>query len=200
MSNPFWDQKFSGEDYLLGKHANAFLVAHRHLFSPTQKVLAVADGEGRNGVWMAEQGLDVLSVDGSARGLEKARQLAAERGVSLGTELADLLEWTWPQVAFDWAVLISCHFSAPERQRVHRAMQRSLKPGGGLIVEVFHKDQLKYATGGPPSEDMLYTADMLRQDFTGLEIELLEEKVIMREKGSRFEGQAAVVRLLGRRR
>src|SRR5579859_2988118 len=96
-----WETRFAAPGYAFGKEPNAFLKAQAHLLRPGQRALSVADGEGRNGVWLAEQGLDVLAIDFSATGLAKARTLAAERNVPLRTELADVTTWQWPVEGFD---------------------------------------------------------------------------------------------------
>lgn len=106
----FWDRRYDVPEYVYGTEPNAFLVSKQHLLRPGMTALAVADGEGRNGVWLAEQGLDVLAVDGSPVAVEKARRLARARGVTLRTEVADLLDWAWPAGAFDLVVAIFIHF------------------------------------------------------------------------------------------
>jgi trans-aconitate methyltransferase len=118
------------------------------------RCLAVGDGEGRNGVWLAEQGLDVLSVDVSAIGLRKARTLAQTRGVKLETQCIDLTQWTWPQDASTAWSRSSFHFPPAHRTRMHRAMYAALRPGGVLILEAFTPAQLQYRSGGPPIREM----------------------------------------------
>lgn len=161
------------------------------------------DGEGRNGVWLAEQGLDVLAVDLSAEGLRKATALAAERGVPLRTEQADLAAWNWPEAAFDVVAVIYLHFPPEMRRRLHRAMLAALKPGGLLVLEAFRLEQLRYQaehdSGGPPKEDMLYDAVMLREDFPGAEMLDLEETTTELREGAFHAGPAAVVRGVFRR-
>jgi len=195
----FWEQRYAGEDYAYGTEPNAFLVANNKYFAPGMKALAVADGEGRNGVWLACQGLDVLSVDASANGLQKAQRLAAHRGARLRTEQVDLLAWKWPENEFDLVAAIFIHFLPEHRARMHANMLRALKPGGLLILEAFTLEQLRYKTGGPPVEEMLYTADMLRQDFAHAAILQLEETLTDLDEGPYHRGLAAVVRLVIRK-
>lgn len=192
----FWNQRFSGPDYTYGTEPNAFLVSQKKYFMPGMKVLAVADGEGRNGVWLAQQGLDILSVDGSEVGLRKAQELAKRRGVSIRTECADLTTWTWPEKKFDLVVAIFIHFPPEHRTRLHKKMLGALKPGGVLIMEAFTPAQLGYKTGGPPVKEMLYTAEMLRNDFMEAELLQQEESLTELEEGVGHRGQAAVVRLV----
>ncbi len=197
----FWDNRFAGRDYAYGTEPNAFLAAQRALLKPGMCCLAVADGEGRNGVWLAQQGLEVLAVDSSSVGLTKARTLATQRAVALKTELADLLTWEWPVAQFDIVAAIFIHFMPAHRARMHAAMLRALKPGGVLIMEAFHQDQLQYNSGGPPVREMLYSADMLRTDFSGVsDIVLLEECITELAEGLYHRGKAAVVRLICSRR
>ena len=195
----FWDSRFAGRDYAYGTEPNAFLAQRQPLLNTGATALAVADGEGRNGVWLAQQGLRVLAVDSSSVGLAKAQQLARARGVSLTTELADLLTWEWPQAQYDYVVAIFIHFMPAHRQRMHRAMLHALKPSGVLILEAFHPDQLNYRSGGPPVGEMLYTEEMLRADFAGAEILLVDETTTELAEGLYHRGPAAVVRLICKR-
>ncbi len=120
--------------YLFGTEANAFLKSVRHLLRAGQTALAVADGEERNSVWLAKLGLDVLSVDFSGVGLEKARKLAAQNGVTLKTKMADLFSWDWGQEHFDVVIAIFIQFAAPdERTILFSKMKKCLKPAGYLI-------------------------------------------------------------------
>lgn len=199
MSTEFWNSRYAEPGYAYGTEPNTFLVSQQHRLRPGMKALAVADGEGRNGVWLASQGLDVLSVDASEVGLAKARELAADRGVRLRTERADLTTWAWPEAEYDVVAAIFIHFPPEVRARVHRAMLAALRPGGLLILEAFTPEQLNYKSGGPPVAAMLYTADMLRIDFAGAEIVVLEETITELAEGQYHRGPAAVVRLVARR-
>lgn len=198
MSREFWDSRYGEPGYAYGTEPNAFLRDQSNRLAPGSRVLVVGDGEGRNGVWLASRGHDVLSVDASAVGLAKARRLAAERGVPLQTEEADLSLWRWPVAAFDAVVSIFLHFRPDIRARMHAAMLAALKPGGLLILEAFTPDQLKYSSGGPRDREMLYTSDLLRQDMKAGEILQLEEMVTDLDEGKYHRGPAAVVRLLVR--
>jgi cyclopropane fatty-acyl-phospholipid synthase-like methyltransferase len=196
MTHDFWNARYAEPGFAYGTEPNAFLVSQKHYLKPGMKTLAVADGEGRNGVWLAQQGLDVLSVDGSEVGLRKAQELARSRGVSLRTELADLTTWKWLEQEFDLVVVIFIHFMPEFRVRMHRQMLRALKPGGILIMEAFTPKQLEYKTGGPPVKEMLYRADMLREEFRECEILRLEEILTGLNEGPYHRGTAAVVRLI----
>ena len=198
MTRDFWNARYAEPGFAYGTEPNSFLVSQKQYLKPGMKALAVADGEGRNGVWLAQQGLDVLSVDGSEVGLRKARELAKGRGVSLRTELVDLTMWKWPEQEFDLVVAIFIHFMPEFRALMHASMLRALKPGGILIIEAFTPKQLEYKTGGPPVKEMLYTAEMLREDFKSGEILHLEEALTDLSEGPYHRGRAAVVRLVAK--
>lgn len=199
MSSEFWDERYARRDYVYGTEPNAFLVKQRWRLDRGMEILAVADGEGRNGVWLAQQGMKVMSVDGSPVGLQKALKLALRRGVTLKTACADLLDWAWPQGVFDAVVAIFIHFRPGDRERMHRAMLEAVKPGGLIIMEAFRPEQLDYGTGGPPVRDMLYSADMLRADFAEADILELEEVETELDEGPFHNGLAATVRMVVRR-
>ncbi len=196
MSREFWDSRFAEKGYAYGTEPNGFLVSQKRYLKAGTKALAVADGEGRNGVWLAQQGLDVLSVDQSVVGLAKARELAAQRGVSIRTEQTDLTTWKWPENEFDVVVAIYIHFPPAVRAPMHARMVAALKPGGVLILEAFTPKQLEYKTGGPQDPAMLYTMEMLQKDFGAGERLLLEEVITGLNEGPYHRGQAAVVRLV----
>ena len=196
----FWDERYAAEGYLFGTAPNAFLASQRHLLKPGQSALAVADGEGRNGIWLAQQGLDVLSMDISPVALEKAKKLAQDAGIPLRTELADLREWEWGENRFEVIAAIFIQFATPaERAVIHRAMRRALKPGGLFTLQGSTPKQLEYKTGCPPDTDKLYTAQTLREDFAGMEIlHLREHEEIIRE-GNAHCGMSALVDMVARK-
>ena len=195
-----WQQRFAAPGYLFGTAPNAFLKSQAHLLRKGQSALAVADGEGRNGVFLAEQGLDVLSVDFSNVAQAKARALAAERNVTLRFEQADMTNWRWPPDAFDVVVAIFIQFTKPpERAKMFAGIKRTLKPGGLLLMQGYGPKQLDYKTGGPSNLDQLYTRELLQAafgDFSALEIR--EHDSVIQE-GARHEGLSALVDLVGRK-
>ena len=195
-----WNERFGGADYFYGTAPNAFLAAQAHRLRPGLTALAVADGEGRNGVWLAEQGLEVLAVDFSEKALQKSRKLAESRGAVLQTELADLYAWDWGENRFDVIVAIFIQFaSSAQRPVLHAAMQQALKPGGLLLLQGYTPRQLEYRTGGPSNADNLYTAEDLRRDFGAMEIlELREHDDEIRE-GPGHSGMSALVDLVARK-
>jgi cyclopropane fatty-acyl-phospholipid synthase-like methyltransferase len=196
---PFWDRKYAEDDYFYGTAPNAWLTSQARRLVPGMRALSVADGEGRNAVWLAGQGLAVTAVDASARAIAKARTLAADRHVTLDHVQADLTRWIWPTAAFDLAVAIFAHFTAKDRPAIHRAMLDALVPGGLVLIEAYSHYQHLHRTGGPPDLDMLYTAWRLEQDFAGAEILELAEVTTELAEGRGHNGTSAVVRLVARK-
>lgn len=194
-----WNERFSASEYIFGTAPNAFLASKAALFSPGQRALCVADGEGRNSVWLAEQGLDVTAFDISPVGVEKARRLAAERGVRVDYEVASVYDWRWPAAQFDVAAAIFVQFADPAmRAFLFERMARSLKPGGLVLIEGYTPKQLEYKTGGPSKLDQLYTAELLRSSFPGFEVLELREYEAELEEGSRHAGTSALIDFVAR--
>lgn len=195
-----WEQRFGTPEYAFGKEPNEFLASCKPILPKSGKALAVADGEGRNGVWLAEQGLDVLSIDFSPSGQRKAKALARERGVDVRFELADVHSWAYPEAAFDVVVEIFTQFSTPsERLRKWAGMRRALKPGGLLILQGYTPKQLQYGTGGPKEVENLYTRAMLEEAFRGFQdLAIVEEERELHE-GTSHGGMSAVISLTARK-
>ena len=195
-----WEGRYRTPDYAFGKEPNYFLAACRTLLPRSGKALAVADGEGRNGIWLAEQGLDVLSIDFSPTAQEKARALAKQRGVSLTIAPADVHAWDYPDAAFDVVVEIFTQFSSPaERAKKWAGMRKALKPGGLLIIQGYTPKQLQYGTGGPKQVENLYTRAMLEAAFGDLrDVTIVEEELEIHE-GTSHGGMSAVINLTARR-
>jgi SAM-dependent methyltransferase len=163
--------------------------------------LSVADGEGRNGVWLARQGLVVTSVDFSPVGQAKARALAQETGVSLEIVEADLAMWSWPAAAYDVVAAIFIQFAPPpHRTKIFAGMKRALKPGGLLILEGYRPKQLEYGTGGPPVAENMYTRELLESAFGDMEILHLAEYDAEIEEGAGHKGMSALIDLVAQKR
>ena len=203
-----WESRYAEKEYVFGKAPNYFLVSCKSLLPRKGKVLAVADGEARNGVWLAEQGLEVLSLDFSPSAQAKGRLLAAERGVAvlptagarLELEQADVHTWLYPERSYDVVVEIFTQFSTPaERAQKWAGMRRTLKPGGLLILQGYTPKQLQYGTGGPKEIENLYTREMLEQSFAGFrDVHIIEEELEMHE-GDRHSGMSAVIGMTARK-
>ena len=195
-----WEDRFNAPDYIFGKEPNYFLAACRSLLPKHGTALAVADGEGRNGVWLAEQGLDVTSIDFSPAAQAKGVALARERGVEVKFVQADVHAWPYPDAAFDVVVEIFTQFSSPaERALKWAGMRRALKPGGLLILQGYTPKQLQYGTGGPKEVENLYTRDMLVKAFGDLhDVNIVEEELELHE-GAAHGGMSAVIGLTARK-
>lgn len=195
-----WQDRYAAPGYRFGKEPNEFLVRCRPLLPQTGKVLAVADGEGRNGVWLARQGFEVLSIDFSPAALAKARALADEHHVAITFEEADVHAWPYPDDAFDVVIDIFTQFSAPaDRARKWAGMRRALKRGGLLIVEGYTPKQLEYGTGGPKQVENLYTREMLQRAFGDLaEVNIIEEERELQE-GPGHSDMSAYIGLTARK-
>ncbi|MGD9923409.1 MAG: class I SAM-dependent methyltransferase [Pseudorhodoplanes sp.] len=195
-----WESRFAKPDYEFGTAPNDFLVRCKPLLPKAGTALAVADGEGRNGVWLAQQGLDVTSMDFSPSAQKKAAALAAERGVPITLIQGDAHGWAYPEAAFDVVAEIFTQFSTPaERPLKWAGMRRALKPGGLLIIEGYAPKQLEYGTGGPKQIEHLYTRDMLEQAFGDFDdLRIVEEEREMRE-GAGHAGMSATINLTARK-
>lgn len=197
-----WQTRFSAPGYLFGKEPNAFVKRNADLIKSKAggRALSIADGEGRNGVFIAECGLNVLSLDFSPTAQEKARQLAAERGVKIQTEIADLATWKWPTEAFDLIAGIFFQFTPPElRTKVFANIKKALKPGGILLIEGYGPKQLEYKTGGPSQIENLYTPQLLRDAFADLSNIDVKEYDAEVDEGAGHAGMSALVDLVGRK-
>ncbi|WP_434613871.1 class I SAM-dependent methyltransferase [Tabrizicola sp. M-4] len=194
-----WNRRFAEEGYLFGEAPNRFL-ADQAAALPPGRALCVADGEGRNGVWLAEQGWQVVSLDFSDVAQRKAADLAARRGVTLHLVQADVHSWDYPPDAFDLVADIFSQFSAPDDRALKwNGMARALRPGGHLILQGYTADQLRHGTGGPREAAQLYTEDMLRSAFAEFDILHLEAAETVLDEGPGHSGLSAVIGLLARR-
>lgn len=195
-----WDERYAQDGYLFGTEPNAFLVSQRHLLKPGMSCLAVADGEGRNGVWLAQQGLQVLSVEASPVALEKAKKLASQRGAKVEFEQADLAQWQWGENRFDAVAAIFIQFAPPAlREQMFAGIKRCLKPGGLLLLQGYTPRQLEYKTGGPPVAENMYTEMLLRNAFGGMEILHLREHDDHIGEGTAHSGMSALIDLVARK-
>lgn len=196
----FWDSRYDREDYLFGEAPNAFLAAQAERLTPGMTALAVADGEGRNGVWLAEQGLTVTTTDIAPRAIEKARALADRRGVQIDARLADLDDWDWPEAAFDIVAGVFIQFAPPaERDQIFQRMKAALKPGGLILLQGYRPEQIAYGTGGPGQVENLYTEALLREAYAEFDILHLESHDSEVAEGAAHSGRSALIDLVARR-
>lgn len=193
-----WDERYAGTDYLFGTAPNDFLVEVSDQLT-LGEVLCLADGEGRNGVYLAGLGHRVTAVDGSTVALNKARSLAEQHAVTLTFTQADLSDYNLGHECWDSCVSIFFHMPPVLRHAVHRRVVDSLKPGGLLVLEAYRPEQLIFKTGGPTVADMLMTLTLLEQDFYDLKWLHATEKERVVIEGTGHTGEAAVVQLLARK-
>lgn len=195
-----WNARYQGDDFLFGREANAFLRAHAALFKPGQSVLAVADGDGRNGCFLAGLGANVTALDFSPVALEKSRLLAAEKGVSVTHELQDLYDWQAEPAAYDAVVAIFIQFAPPEKRgALFVNLKAAIKPGGLLIMQGYRPEQIDYKTGGPPHAENMYTSSLLKDAFGDLEIIHFSEHDSVIEEGVGHSGMSALIDLIARK-
>jgi SAM-dependent methyltransferase len=198
--NSIWSKRYSdaGKDYLFGIEPNRFLARREKLLQAGHNAISIADGEGRNSVWLAELGLEVTGIEISAVAIEKARHLAASRKVHVDFVQADILAPGWPPTdlhdAFDWVVGIFIQFVGPEwRERQFEVMKRLTRPGGRILLQGYTPKQLEYRTGGPSSVENLYTRENLGEAFSDWEIEELVEYEDTLAEGSGHVGLSALI-------
>jgi len=196
-----WNRRFSTEDYLFGTAPNEWLREHASVWQPGGRVLSVADGEGRNSVWLAARGLVVDAFDIAEVGVTKARRLAATQGVTVNFSVADCDSFAWPQGTYDGVAAIFVQFADPPlRERLFTRIVQGLKPGGTLLLQGYTPKQLEYRTGGPPVLSHLYTPQMLRDAFAELDIVELREYEADVAEGAGHHGRSALIGLVARRR
>ncbi len=192
----FWDERYAAEEFVYGSEPNRFfkesLVSH-----PPGKLFLPGEGEGRNAVFAAKAGWEVDCFDQSGVARDKALKWAEEAGVTIRYRTGDIAGFDYPEETYDAVGLIFVHTTPDLRKYFHRCAERSLKPGGVVILEAFHPRQLEYRTGGPPSTEMLYDLETLHSDFRMLETLHSEERVDHLNEGPFHRGEAAVVRYMG---
>jgi len=197
-----WDERYSEHDWFYGTEPNDFLVSRIMAFKPGGLILSVGEGEGRNALYLLENGFSVFAIDLSSVGLEKLKKEAEKRGFAdrLQTEVVDVKDFQFSANHFDGAIAIWCHLSPITRVHFLRSMCKAIKDGGVLLIEGYREKQLEYKTGGPPTLDLMFSmADFLDNlaDFNALVIEEKEREI---HEGQGHNGQSAVVQYLGRRK
>ena len=194
----FWNSRYASDDYLYGTEPNTFLVEHfGDLKGP---VLSLSEGEGRNAVFLASRGLEVIGTDISTVALEKAKKLAQLRGVEIKTVVADLASFEPEENYYGSVVSIFAHLPSKVRQRLYPLIERSLKPGGSLLLEAYSENQLSRETGGPKDVDMLMTVDKLRREFPNLEPIILREGERSIAEGGAHSGMGSVVQFIAKKK
>ncbi|MCM2322982.1 MAG: class I SAM-dependent methyltransferase [Oligoflexia bacterium] len=194
-----WDERYEGEGFFYGTEPNAFLKEQVGAFPPGGQVLCLAEGEGRNAVFLAERGFQVTAVDVSSVGLEKLRKLAADKGVAVKTVVADLEDFDLGRSAWDGIVSIWAHVPQDLRRRVHQRSLEALRRGGVFLLEAYTPKQLEYKTGGPPTRELLMTLEALQSELSGLELVHAVETERTIHEGKGHNGRSAVVQVIGKK-
>lgn len=193
-----WDKRYSVDEYIYGREPNLFLKQNVNSI-PKGNVICIADGEGRNGVWLARQGYNVTSIDFSPKAIEKINRLAQENNVSIKTICADLLNYDFGENRYDGVISIFAHFKIGEINKLHYKYFTVLKPNGVFIMEVFAKEQLPLKTGGPKDISLLFDTQDIKKSFPSGKIELLKKDVVYLHEGNIHDGKAVVVRAIVRK-
>jgi SAM-dependent methyltransferase len=194
-----WDARFSTDNYIFGTEPNVWLAQHRDLLPAGGRVLAVADGEGRNSVWLAQQGMQVDAFDISPIGVSKANKLAQQANVQVNYQVCGADKFDWKAEAYDAVVAIFIQFADPDaRARLFAHMKSALKPNGLILLQGYTPKQLDYKTGGPPSLDHLYTEALLRDAFSDMTIVDLQAYEAVLAEGTQHSGRSALIGMVAR--
>ena len=195
-----WNSRYDRDDYIFGTEPNHYLLKYKAYFKAGMSALAVADGEGRNSVWLAKQGLITSAFDISSVGVEKARKLARAENVAVNFSVADCQSWDWGAQKFDIIAAIFIQFADPVmRKKLFSQMIGALNPGGIIILQGYTPKQLEYKTGGPGLIDHLYTEDLLRKEFSDLEFINLSVYDAELKEGSQHAGMSALIGMVAKK-
>lgn len=195
-----WDKRYSEECYAYGTKPNDFLASQSKKLNSSSDILCLAEGEGRNAVSLAKLGHNVLGVDSSSVGLEKAKNLAEKEGNKIDVQVADLKDYDIGIEKWDAVVSIFAHLPPALRKDVHQRVVKGLKKGGMLILEAYTPKQLEYKTGGPPVAEMMMCLDDLMEEFEGLEFEFGIEQEREVIEGKYHTGKAYTVQVFARKK
>lgn len=202
FDNPLqtWNARYAREDFHFGEEPNAFVRAYVHPLEGNRTALCVADGEGRNSVFLAEQGIEVTAFDFAPNAVAKAKRLAARRGVHVDHRVADIFTWDWTSTTYDALVVIFIQFLPPEeRERVFAGMKSAIRPGGLMLLEGYRPEQVDYRTGGPPRRENMYTREWLASQFSDWDIIELNAYDTEIQEGHGHSGISALIDLVARK-
>ena len=199
MSTDFWNERYASNDFVYGQSPNEFIAIHSNLFPKTGTALDIAAGEGRNALYLASLGLDVLTIDQSTVGLQKAQRLARERGLTLSTQAVDLNDYQAKPSSFNVITSTFAHVPQDIRAKVHAGVQSWLKPGGIFLLEAYAPDQIHRDTGGPKDPALLAPLDTILSELEGLTFEHGVSIVRDVSEGDFHTGEAAVVQVLAKK-
>lgn len=193
-----WNERFGSAEYVYGREPNDFL-REQAMNLPRGKALSLAEGEGRNAVWLATQGFDVWSVDASSAGVAKTLKLAESHGVMVHASVSDLADYVIESATWDVIVSIFAHTPPPIRRRIHQQVVKGLRHGGVYLLEAYTPAQIALGTGGPKDPSLMPTVELLADELSGLQFDRLEEVTRNVVEGSLHTGQASVVQVIARR-
>ncbi len=202
FNNPLetWNARFARDEYLFGEEPNVFVRTQSHWLRSGDSVLCVADGEGRNSVWLAEQGMKVSAFDFAPNAVAKARRLAQRRNISVAHQLGDVYTWPWTAQRYDALVVVFIQFLPPaSRDGVFAGMMSAVVPGGLFLLEGYRPEQVDYGTGGPPRREHMYTRPWLETMFAGWDILLLKDYDATIQEGHAHNGMSALIDLVARK-
>lgn len=194
----FWDKRYQSDDYVYGLEPNDFLRDHLS-YLPPGRLLSLGEGEGRNAVFLAQNGFDVTAIDSSEVGLNKAKQLASKNHVNISIKVEDLSQFEQPENDWDVILAIYCHLPPELRLSLYPKIARSLKPGGVFVLEAYSPEQLEYRTGGPGSVDMLIPLEELESGFMGFHLSVSRKVVRTVNEGTFHTGEASVVQFIAKK-
>jgi SAM-dependent methyltransferase len=195
-----WNARFARDDYLFGEEPNAFLRKQAHWLKPGSSVLCVADGEGRNSVWLAEQGFQVTAFDFAPNAIAKAKRLAQSRHIEVDHQLGDAYTWPWTERHYDALVAVFIQFLPPHRRDgAFGGMMSAVAPGGIFLLEGYRPEQVDYRTGGPPKREHMYTREWLERTFSGWEILVFEDYDAVIREGAAHSGMSALIDLVAKK-
>lgn len=195
-----WNERFATEEYLFGKAPSQFMVAQAEYLVGAQTALSIADGEGRNSVFMVEQGLEVTAMEHSPNAIEKAQKLANERGVVVTFQEADIFNYDWDEAQYDRVVGVFFQFMGAEaRAGIFDGIKRACAPGGLVMLHGYTPEQLAHGTGGPRAVENLYTPEILSRAFEGWDILRLEAYETELDEGAGHAGLSALIDLVARK-
>jgi cyclopropane fatty-acyl-phospholipid synthase-like methyltransferase len=199
MDVNFWNTRYSEAEYAYGKEPNEFLKTKIQIFKPNSKLLCLAEGEGRNAVFLAEHNHHVTAIDYSQEGLNKLQKFAAEKNLNIETNCVDLNHYKIEENKWDAMICVFGHFTPDLRSFVFKQVYNGLKSGGIFLMEAYHKDQLNYKTGGPQVSELLYSVEELKNDFSEFEKISIHTTVKVINEGIYHNGTSAVIQVIANR-
>jgi SAM-dependent methyltransferase len=194
-----WNEKYQGKDYFYGTEPNDFLSSIASTWTTPKKILCIAEGEGRNAVFLARLGHQVSAIDSSSVARDKALALAEANNLHIDYQLADLNEFDFGIEQWDVIVSIFCHLPATLRQKVHQGVEAGLVTDGLFIMEAYNPKQLDFATGGPKDINLLYNLDTIKQDFTKLDWQQCQSIERFIHEGQGHNGKSAVIQIVAQK-